>query len=180
MLFDGTSDLGASLGGLILKKWAVFHTQPFREFLAEEQLLNQGFEVFLPKHEVTVRHARKLYDRLKPFFPGYGFVSIEEHTRWRSINGTLGVRYLISQHEKPAFLPTGFVEALQHLLDPSVGPKMMTAFAKGDRVRIVKGPFSGLVGDLTRVDERGRVTLLVSLLSNSVPIKTDVRSVSYA
>src|SRR5215831_17409425 len=47
-------------------RWFAVHTQPHREFRANQQLGNQGFTVFLPKRLKTVRHARRLptYQRL--------------------------------------------------------------------------------------------------------------------
>ena len=40
----------------------------------------------------------------------------------------------------------------------------------GDRVRVLSGPFADLVGELTRIDGAGRVTVLLQLLGGEVPV----------
>ncbi len=75
---------------------------------------------FTPRRWRTVRHARRVRDVAAPLFPGYLFVSLDPGAvRWRSINGTVGVRYLIAAGDKPLPLPEGFVEALVKVADAS-------------------------------------------------------------
>ena len=94
-------------------RWYAVNTLPRREFRARQQLENQGFRVFLPQGLKTVRHARKLTNVLAPFFPRYIFVELDlTFHRWRSVNGTFGVRSLVMQGETPHPVPRGIVETM--------------------------------------------------------------------
>lgn len=139
---------------------------------AAGQLRNQGFEVFLPRRMATVRQARRLLTKPAALFPGYLFVYMRlDAIRWRSINGTLGVKYILSQDERPAPLQEGFVETLiahsgadGHV---SYAPDMKV----GDSVTIMSGPFANEVGELIAMDDRGRVEVLMRFVS-SMAVKT--------
>jgi transcription antitermination factor NusG len=45
---------------------------------------------------------------------------------------------------------------------------------RGDKVEIASGPFSRQVGELLSMDDRGRVRVLLSLLSTQVEVSTQV------
>ena len=161
-----------------MKRWAVLKTKPHKEELARQQLERQGFDLYLPTQTVTVRHARRTHDRAKPFFPGYCFVVIEPQMRWRAINGTLGVDYLISAGDRPLLLPEGFVETLRDQLNAPDGAPMAGAFKPGDKARIVRGPFVDLIGKLATIDTKGRVTVLLELLDGTVPVQIPAKNIA--
>ena len=46
-------------------------TQPNREDLAVVHLERQGFDVWLPRIERIIRHARQAKSVRRPLFPGY-------------------------------------------------------------------------------------------------------------
>jgi transcriptional antiterminator RfaH len=153
-------------------RWYVVATKPAREFFAAGQLRNQGFEVFSPKRKTTMRHVRKLVTRARPLFPGYLFVHMRlDAIRWRAINGTLGVKFILSQDERPVPLPKGFVEAIM----AHAGPDGMVTYAPdlkvGDKVTLMAGPFANEIGELIAKDDRGRVEVLMRFVS-SVAVKT--------
>src|SRR5437764_921178 len=102
------------------RRWYAVHAQPNREFRAEQQLRNQGFEIFLPQRLKTVRHARRLTNLPAAFFPRYLFIQLDllQH-RWRSINGTFGVSSLVMRGDMPHPVPPGVVEAMIASVDDS-------------------------------------------------------------
>lgn len=159
-------------GGHSRLRWYVVATKPGRDGLAVEQLRNQSFEVFQPRRKTTVRHARKLLTRSAPLFPGYLFVRMDVGSvRWRAINGTMGVKYLLSQDETPAPLPTGFVETLIDCSDHEGVVTFARQLKPGDSVTLMSGPFAKQVGELIGMDDRGRVEILMRFVS-AVSIKT--------
>src|SRR6185312_1674991 len=96
------------------KRWYVVHARTGAEEQAARNLGRQRFEVFLPLSYRTIRHARQIRTTRTAFFPGYLFAAINlEAERWRSIDGTLGVRELIKANDRPLAAPVGLVEALQ-------------------------------------------------------------------
>lgn len=150
-----------------IKRWYVVATKPGRDAFAAEQLRNQDFEVFLPKRKATIRHQRKLITRPRPLFPGYLFVYMcVDALRWRAINGTLGVKYILTQDERPVPLPQGFVEAILS----RAGPDGLVTYAPdlqvGDKVTLMSGPFANEIGELIGLDDRGRVEVLMRFVSS--------------
>ncbi|MEV8663322.1 transcription termination/antitermination NusG family protein [Mesorhizobium ciceri] len=142
-----------------------------KETIAEQHLRRQGFVSFVPRSERTVRHARQLSTRKAAYFPGYMFVAFDvTQQRWRSVNGTIGVRSLIMQGDRPSPVPFGLVERFialtgkDGLLDFSSGLK------PGSSVRILSGPFAELIGRLDRLDSTGRARVLVAIMNGEIPI----------
>lgn len=153
--------------------WYVVATKPARERIAEHHLRNQAFHVFLPVCKKTVRHARKVSTRDAPLFPGYLFIRLDpRNVRWRSVNGTIGVKSIISQNERPVPLPTGFVEALMSEVAEDGTFDYRPRLRVGDKVELLSGPFARQVGELSKLDDRGRVAVLLNILSMAVPVRT--------
>lgn len=154
--------------------WYVVATQPGREVLAARHLENQDFRIFLPTCRRIVRHARRKSAIESPLFPGYLFVALDPAVnRWRSINGTVGVRYLVSAGGSPLALPFGFVEALRESIDRDGSPSMASGLEVGGAVALMSGPFADRIGLLDRLDSNGRVRVLLDLMSTIVPVETN-------
>lgn len=152
-------------------RWYAVHTQPNRELRAKSQLENQGYEVFLPRCLKTVRHARKLTNVVAPFFPRYLFVRLDlvQH-RWRSVNGTFGVISLVMQGEKPHPVPRGVVEAMIAFVDTSGFLCFKESLVVGTQVRLAAGPFAEQLGILDRLDDSGRVRVLLDIMGAAIPV----------
>ena len=58
-------------------RWYVVQTQVNGEVKAAQNLLRQGFEIYLPRYLKRRRHARKVDFAAKPLFPRYLFVAID-------------------------------------------------------------------------------------------------------
>lgn len=154
------------------KRWYVAATRAGGENVAEVHLARQGFVVWSPRQLRTVRHARRRAEKLVPFFPGYLFVLLNaERQRWRSVNGTYGVRSLIMEGDRPLPCPRGLVQGLQAAADDNGIMDGIGAISPGQAVRVVAGPMTDLVGILLSVDDRGRSRILLSLLSSNVVVK---------
>ena len=76
--------------------WFVVQTQVNAEAKAARNLLQQGFEIYLPRYLKRRSHARKVDKVAAPLFPRYLFVQVDMATqRWRSIQSTFGVASLV-------------------------------------------------------------------------------------
>lgn len=157
-------------------RWYAASVFPGKEHVAERHLRIQGFEPFVPRCEKTVRHARRLETRVAAYFPGYMFIALDVALqRWRSINGTFGVRSLVMQGDRPLPVPSGLVERFialtgtHGLLDFSGG------LAAGASVRILSGPFAEMIGRLDRLDPAGRARVLVAIMNGEIPVDLDTR-----
>jgi len=154
------------------RRWYAVYTQLHRELRAQTQLQNQYYHVYLPKRRKTVRHARKLKTVLAPFFPRYLFITLDPTIdQWRNVNSTFGVCALVMAGERPHPIPQGVVEAMIAATD-SAG---LLSFAQnlkiGERVRLLAGPFADRLGTLDRIDDNGRVRVLLEIMGGPVPVQ---------
>ena len=157
------------------ERWYVAMTQPHKERYAAVNLANQGFRHFLPLQWATRRHARQFRTVLAPVFPRYVFIILDPtRDSWRSVNGTFGVQYLLTDKEAPLPVTTGVIETLMQSSDPE-GRLIyeVDQLSPGDPVRLLAGPLAGSLGVLQRLDASGRVELLMQFMGS--PLKVTAR-----
>ena len=153
------------------ERWYVVHALPHGEERAQSRLAAQGFRSFLPRFHKTVRHARKLRSVRAPFFPRYLFVALDlTRDRWRCVNSTGGVASLVMSDSYPLPTPPGVVEGLAAACGAGDFVQSVGGLGAGDRVRLLSGPFAGLVGELVRLDGARRVQVLLELMGGAVPV----------
>lgn len=152
-------------------RWYVYRTRPHREVSAADQLRQQGFRPFNPTIQKTVRHARKLRSVRAPLFPSYSFVKLDlGREQWRSINGTYGVVRLIMANELPIAVPRGIVEEIETHVDETGLVRLDGGLAIGQSVEVINGPFTRLMGELVRLDAKGRVQVLLELMGTKMNV----------
>jgi transcriptional antiterminator RfaH len=153
------------------ERWYLVHTHPKSEWKAELHLRMQGFNTYLPQFQKTVRHARKLRTVRAPLFLRYLFVILDtQRDRWLSVHSTVGVSRLFTMRDgQPVAVPVGIVESLIECSDGSV-TRLDSTLRKGQQVRILSGPFADFVGTLARLDENGRVRVLLEMMGTAVPV----------
>jgi transcription elongation factor/antiterminator RfaH len=156
---------------MINERWYLVHSLPKGEGRAELHLKSQGFNVFLPKIQRTVRHARQLKTIRAPLFPRYLFVQLDlNRDQWLSIRSTVGVARLFSHQDgSPVPIPKGVVETLLERTDGSV-IRLDPGLAPGQRIRLMSGPFADLVGKVVRLDDADRVRVLLDLMGTAVAV----------
>jgi len=156
-----------------MTNWLVVNTQPHKEPFAIENLLRQDFSVYCPMTRKTVRHARRAREVLRPLFAGYLFVAAPPSGGgWRVIQSTLGVRRLVLQGDVPASLDGGFVESLRAREIDGAVVLPQDPYTPGQEVRMAGGAFDGLIAKILELDDKGRITVLMDLLNQSVRVHT--------
>jgi transcriptional antiterminator RfaH len=159
--------------------WCVVHTQSREERRAEHNLRSQGYTLFAPFVRRKVRHARQLKTVEAPLFPRYIFVRLDlDRDRWRNINATAGVCHLITIRDRPLPLPAGLVEALMAAHAPGSLPDRDGELHVNKTVQLRGGPFADLIGRIERVDEGGRVQVLLEIMGRAVLVQTTVGHLS--
>ena len=162
-----------------MNRWYVVHARPHQEGRAETNLVRQGFRVWLPEMERSRRHARRIETVRGALFPGHLFVELDiEREAWRAINGTFGVRRILTEGSSPQALPEGFVAALRC----AVGADGLITAAPsdlrpGDAVRITAGPFTECAAVVLRLAPGERVEVLLDILGGRVPARLPRRAV---
>src|SRR5277367_6233396 len=125
--------------------WFVVQTQVNAEAKVARNLLQQGFEIYLPRYLKSRSHARKIDKVAAPLFPRYLFVRIDMATqRWRSIQSTFGVSRLVCNGSDPAPVAQQVLSSLQAREDESGYVKLdqRGKFALGEKVRVLAGAFA--------------------------------------
>jgi transcription antitermination factor NusG len=153
-------------------RWYAVNTLPHREFRAKYQLENQGFCVFVPQRVKTIRHARKLTNVQVPFFPRYIFIELDLTIhRWRCVNGTFGVKSLVMQGETPHPVPRGIVETMIASVDDSGLLRFENDLKSGSKVRLIAGPFAEQLGILDRLNDSGRIRVLLNIMGRAISVQ---------
>lgn len=164
--------------------WYVAQTQSQGETKAEANLIQQGFEVYLPRYSRTARHARRVNIVRAPLFPNYVFVRFDaEAQRWRTINSTVGVKRLVGHDGAPARIAENILEELkQH--EKADGFLSMIApkarFKAGDSIRMLNGAFDSCRGIFQACTDSERVEILLEMLGRKVRVVTDARLIEPA
>ena len=145
--------------------WYVLHTKSRHENVVSDGLLKKSIEVFLPK--VTVRSKRR--DRKAmirvPLFPGYVFVKTDLHPHHHlEIVKTIGAVRLIGSNLGPVPVSEETIDSLRIMVTSDHPVTTGYNLQKGDRVMVVNGPFTGVIGTFVRYRGKERVIVNVEAL----------------
>jgi transcriptional antiterminator RfaH len=160
--------------------WCVAQLVPQREALAVHFLALAGYELFAPRlKQQQISHGRKIITT-PLLFPGYVFLWVT--AGWWSARWSPGVVRLILDGTEPAKVPLTVITELRKragedgLIDLPKAP----ALRRGDRVRILRGPFTGHLAIFADMKPRERVEILLQLLGGEQRVelaKGDVEAV---
>ena len=161
-----------------LDRWYVVCCKPRQEAVAEENLLRQGFHVYLPRIRITKRRGGQWVDAVEALFPRYAFIQIDPSQRSTApIRSTRGAVGLVRFGGQPAVVPDAVIDALLQREDAASGlhQDSRPLFCAGDIVKLVEGPLAGLEGVFEQQDGEKRVIVLLELLgkSNKVTVSRD-------
>ena len=159
-------------------RWVVANTHPHKERFALENLARQSYSAYCPMVWRRIRHARRTHDVLRPMFPGYVFIEVTKQTQWRSVLSTLGVRHLVRNGLELAYLPHGVVETLREREIDGAVARPEEPLSVGQKVIVQGGPFDGLLATVLKLNDRDRITVLMDLLSQSVKVTVEARTVA--
>jgi len=158
----------------LLKKWFLLQFKPNSHRLAERNLCRQGFESFLPMHEITKCKYNRYVSDLQPLFPGYMFVAFDpESGPWKQINSTVGVSKLIGFGAQLNPVPQNLISGLMLRCDADgklLPPKRLN---KGDAVQLLAGPFANYIAKVETIDAGQRVWVLLELMGRITRISVD-------
>jgi transcription termination/antitermination protein NusG len=145
--------------------WYVLHTKSRFENVVNEGLVKKSIEVFLPKIQVkSKRRDRKAMIKV-PLFPGYLFVKSDLNPyKHLEIVKTVGAVRLIGNKDGPIPVPSDTIKSLEIMVGGNNTVITGSCFKKGDRVVVVYGPFSGVIGTFVRYGGKGRVIVNIEAL----------------
>ena len=155
------------------KEWFILQFKPNSHQQAMKNLIRQGFEVFLPLHDTTSRKLSRFINTSKPLFPGYMFIRFyRAESKWHKINNTYGVSRLITFNSILKSIPTSFVDCLMMRYDLSGKLLPIQKLKKGDKVKVLKGPFANFIATVEKYEADQRIWILMDLMGRRTKIQT--------
>ena len=143
-----------------MENWYIINTKPKKEFQVEKLFTEGGFKYYNPVY--------KQEGRVRPFFPGYGFLVFEFPDQYQLVKYTRGIKRVVGNREGPIPIPDevireikareigGLIELEKHGAMPRVG----------DEIEVAEGPLKGLKGIFQKeIGDKERVMILLSYVS---------------
>ena len=159
------------------KEWFILQFKPNSHHLAAKNLNRQGFETFLPLHDITLRKASRFVKSTKPLFPGYMFVSFNKtENKWHKIKNTYGVSRLITFNSSLKSIPSTFIDNLMKRYDSSGKLIPIEKMKKGDKVVILEGPFANFIATVEKYESEQRIWVLMDIMGRKTKIQTPLNT----
>ncbi len=163
--------------------WHVLWTRSHSEQMVHDQLVAQGFELFLPMMGVWSRRNGMRFHSAVPMFSGYVFLhhAIDEASYFAVCKARGLVKLLGDSWDRLAVVPDREIEAVQRL-EASRTPTLPHSYLReGERVRITAGLLAGAEGILLRTKlNKGLLIVSIGLLQRSVAVEVDCTMVEPA
>ena len=164
--------------GARTERWYAVCCKPRQEAIAEENLLRQGFHVYLPRICMRQRRRGRWIDAVEVLFPRYIFIRIDPSQKsTATVRSTRGAIGLVRFGGQPAVIPDAVMEALRQREDGESGLHQdeRPLFKAGETVKLVDGPLAGMEGVFSEKDGEIRVIVLLELLgkANKVTVSRD-------
>lgn len=158
-------------------RWYAIRTKPRQEVLVSSHLhKHHHLRVFLPRLAVPKRRRERRVTVVEALFPSYLFVHMPlEPDPWYAIRWTPGVKAIVGIGDQPVEVPEEAIQLLMSRCEAGDIIPWRPRLAAGTSVRILYGPFAGLVGLLERLPRKAeRVRVLLDLLGSKVPAEVDL------
>lgn len=162
-----------------MERWFAISCKPRQEWVARDNLLRQGFHVYLPRIQVKKRRRSQWVDVIEVLFPRYLFIRIDPaKNSIAPIRSTLGVVGLVRFGGQPAVVADEVMNALFQRENPDtrLHQDNQPLFNVGEPVRMIEGPLAGLEGIFVQEEGEKRVIVLLELLgkANKVRVNRDL------
>lgn len=139
------------------------------------------FDVVVPtEEEIEVKEGKRRTVERR-VFPGYILVNmLLTEESWYVVRNTPGVTGFVGMGNQPTPLRSEEVAQIIKRMEAEA-PRIKVTFRKGERVRIVEGPFTDFRGTVDEIDmDHARVSVMVNFFGRETPIELDFLQVEKA
>ena len=149
------------------KRWLVAIVRICHEKKTGERLTKMGIENFLPIQQEVHQWSdrRKVVESV--LLPMMVFVHADPKERKEVLSFSTVSRYMVMRGESsPTIIPDEQMARFRFMLDYSEEAICMNSapLARGEKVRVIKGPLTGLVGELVNVDGKSKIAVRLNML----------------
>ena len=167
------------------KQWFVVHTYSgFENKVAEAiqsraKIFGMGEKitrVLVPTEKVVEVRNKQKRETEQKFFPGYVLVEMElTDDTWHLVRSTPKVTGFVGSGARPVPLPPDEVESiLKQMEEGAEKPKLKSTFQRGDKVRVIEGPFVNFQGAIDDLNpERGKLKVMVAIFGRMTPVELE-------
>lgn len=154
--------------------WYVVHTKPRQEQIAYDNLIRQGYSVYLPRLRALKRNRRLRCQelRLELLFPRYLFFKPgSERQSIAPVRSSLGVASIVCFGQEPAILRDDVLNSIREfeIRHNAADLETISPFRSGEKVLVVDGPLAGFEG-LVSSTAQDRVIVLMQLLGHDTRV----------
>ena len=161
-----------------MQHWYLLMTKPRQDEVAQQNLENQGYQVYRPVILKQKKVAGKLLNVPESFFPRYLFIKLCDKTEdWRPIRSTKGVLQMVRFGTRFTKVPDKVIEELQQRLSEMVEKAPVPLFQKGDKLQVESGAMAGLEVVFNCLDSEKRVVALMHFLGEVQTVTFDAADV---
>ena len=162
--------------GATTLRWFAVYVKTNAERSVASVLKTKGYEEFVP----TYKETRQWSDRRKqvelPVFTRYVFCRFDEQRRLPVLT-TPGVVSIVGTTAGPTPMEPSEIEALRLTWLSGLECRPWPFLQEGRRVRVRRGPLTGVEGLLVRSKKGCRLVLSVTLLQSSAAIEVDAAAI---
>ncbi len=164
------------------RKWFAVQTYALKEPVAKINFENQGYKVYLPRIRTIRRHARRVEQVNRAFFPGYLFLHLEKHERqWQTIASTRGVIKPVRFGNYCPPVPDWVVVELRSREDENgfIVPDENEKYQAGDKVKISLPTNIEQTGIFKELKGNERALILLDILQEQAKTIVPLSALSY-
>ena len=169
------------------KRWYIVHTYSGYENKVKSNLekrieyMNMSDKIFrveVPQKTVTQIKNGKKHEKDEKIFPGYVLVEmIMDEDSWYVVRHTAGVSKFVGSAKKPIPAKESEIKKIIHRSTSQV-QKIELDVKAGDKIRIISGPFSDFVGDITEVyPDKAKLRVSVSVFGRETPVELEYKQI---
>lgn len=149
------------------KQWLAAYVRLFHEKKTCTRLVTLGIENFLPVQEEIHQWSdrRKKIERV--LIPMVIFVRVSKDQQTQVLNLPSVSRFMANVDKKiPLVIPDDQMERFKFMLDYSEKAVSISnePLQSGKRIRVIKGPLTGLVGELVMTNDTPKVAVRLDML----------------
>jgi transcription antitermination factor NusG len=132
----------------------------------------KGVEEYLPCYTVRRPWSDRVRQLRVPLFPGYVFCHMALESR-PFVLATTGVVGIAGNQNQPLPIPDHEMSAVKRMVESKSAVEPWPFLRIGQRVRVHRGPLSGIEGFLLRLKSSHKLVVSVTLLGRSVASEID-------
>ena len=153
--------------------WFIFTYYVLKENILYNNMLNQGFDCFIPKVKVIKNNKKREMN----LFPGYGFAYIDP-SKLSSLKYTKGIKTVLRQGKGYASILSADISNLILHSENTLTNPIIYKPKIGDTIKVNKGAFENNLAQVVGLKGKDRIELMLNFLSREIIIDFDLKNIT--